>query len=194
MRLMSTAAAGLIVGLVAFTAFAAENSGLHIGDATPSFSLTDQNGKTVSGTDFASKILVVEWVNLECPFVQRHYDAQTMKKLAEKYKDKGVAWVSIHTGGTAEADRAWAADQRLAYPILTDKESAAARAFGARSTPDLFIINKDGKLAYQGAIDNDPRGDKTEGRVNYVEKALNELLAGKPVSTPETKPYGCGVH
>jgi len=175
---------------------AAEKAAAGVGSAAPNFSLTDTNGKKVSLADYAGKIVVLEWTNPDCPFVQRHYKAGTMTGLAEKYKDKGVAWLAIDSneGQTLDDNRKWVAENHLPYPMLDDSKSIAARAFQAKSTPDMFIIDKDGKIAYSGAIDNDRDGEKGDSRVNYVAKALDELLAGKPVSTPETKSYGCGVH
>jgi peroxiredoxin len=167
-----------------------------IGATAPNFSLTDTNAKKVSLADYTGKIVVLEWTNPDCPFVQAHYKAGTMTGLAEKYKDKGVVWVAIDSNEsqTPDDNRKWVTENHMPYPMLDDSKSTVARAYGAKSTPDMFIIDKDGKIAYSGAIDNDPDGDKGDKRVNYVSKALDELLAGKPVSTPETKSYGCGVH
>jgi peroxiredoxin len=175
---------------------AAEKAPAGVGSAAPNFSLTDTGGKKINLADYAGKIVVLEWTNPDCPFVQRHYKAGTMTGLAEKYKDKGVAWLAVDSnqGQTLDDDRKWVSDNHLPYPMLDDSKSTVARAYGAKSTPDMFIIDKDGKIAYSGAIDNDPDGEKETGRVNYVAQALDELLAGKPVSTPETRSYGCGVH
>jgi peroxiredoxin len=118
-----------------------------------------------------------------------------MTKLASQYKDKGVVWIAINStqGNSVATNLEWAQKNHLAYPILDDSDGTVAGEFRAKSTPDMFIINQDGKLAYSGGIDNDPDGDNPH-RINYVSKALDELLAGKSVSTPETKSYGCGVH
>lgn len=167
-----------------------------VGVAAPGFSLEDQTGKKVSLSDFSGKkIVVLEWINPDCPYVQRHYKAATMKSLAEKYKDKGVVWLAINTTHymNKETNQKWITDYQLPYQILDDHEGTVGRLYGAKTTPHMFIIDKSGKLVYQGAIDDDPRGNKGENKVNYVAKALDELLAGKPISMSETKPYGCSV-
>jgi peroxiredoxin len=166
-----------------------------IGAPAPQFSLQDQNGKTVSLSDFAGKTVVLEWVNPECPFVQRHYAAKTMITLATDYAGKGVVWIAInstHTADNAE-NKSWVAHNNLTYPILNDSTGEVGKSYGSKSTPDMFIIDQTGKLVYDGGIDNDPAGDKGADRVNYVQKALDEILAGKPVSIPQTQSYGCSV-
>lgn len=170
-------------------------SGVAIGQAAPNFTAKDQNGKDVSLSDYKGKIIVLEWMNPECPFVQRHYEERTFTKLDEKYASKGVAHIAINSTdeATAAIDKKFADAHGVKYPIVADVHGKIAKEYGAKSTPHLFVIGKDGKLAYKGAIDNDPDGEKKD-RINYVAKALDELLAGKPVSTPETKSYGCGVH
>ncbi|MCE5279505.1 MAG: thioredoxin family protein [Planctomycetaceae bacterium] len=162
------------------------------------FTLKDQTGADVSLKDFAGKIVVLEWVNPECPTVVRHYKAATMKKLAEKYKDKDVVWLAVNTTHTftPEKNKAFHDQHELPYPVLDDSAGKVGKMFGAKATPHLFILDKEGKLVYNGAIDDDPSGKKTtEGKptVNYVQQALDELLAGKAVSQPQTKPYGCSV-
>jgi len=167
-----------------------------VGQAAPQFALQDQNGKTVSLSDQLGKIVVLEWFNEECPVVQRHYQADTMNKLATKYADKGVVWFAVNSTAakTNDTNKAAAANWKMDRPILNDADGTVGHAYGATNTPHMFIIDKDGKLAYAGAIDNDQTGHKTDGKVNYVEKALDELLAGNSVSQAQTKAYGCGVH
>jgi peroxiredoxin len=184
------------LALVAFTATAADKDGVNIGDQAPAFSLQDQNRKQVSLADFAGKIVVLEWVNPGCPFVQRHGKEQTMKNLAEQYKGKDVVWLGVITGdnATTETAKGWADSAKLSYRILLDSSTSVARSYAAKATPHMFVIDKTGKLAYSGAIDNDPDGEKpANARTNYVAKAIDALLGGQTVSTPETKAYGCGV-
>lgn len=166
-----------------------------IGAAAPQFTLQDQNGKPVSLSDYAGKIVVLEWTNPECPVVQRHYKAKTMTTLANEYKPQGVVWIAINStkDATNTEDLGWINDNNLQYPVLNDASGATGHAYGATNTPNMYIIDKTGNLVYSGAIDNDPQGEKTD-KVNYVSKALDEVLAGKAVSTPETKAYGCAVH
>lgn len=168
-----------------------------VGEAAPPFTLHDTNGKTHSLSDYAGKIVVLEWINPDCPFVVRHYNLDTMTNLASKNKD--VAWLAIATGPTADADslKTFAQKEGINYPILLDSDGSVGKAYGAKRTPEMYIITKDGKLAYHGAIDDQAVGDPSaplkEGTVNYVEKALGELASGSTVSQPETKAYGCTV-
>jgi peroxiredoxin len=165
------------------------------GAAAPAFSLVDQSGKTVSLSDYKGKIVVLEWTNPGCPFVQRHYKEKTMTTLASDYAGKNVTWIAINStdGDTSATNLDWANKNAVTYPILDDSKGAVGHAYNAKSTPDMFIINTDGTIVYSGAIDNDPDGDKGADKVNYVKQALDEVLAGKSVSTPETKSYGCHV-
>lgn len=165
------------------------------GSAAPDFSLMDQNGKKVSLSDYKGKIVVLEWFNEGCPYVQRHYKNGEMNTLAGKYAAKDVVWLAINTNSKkkAEDNKKIAESWKMDRPILLDGDGQVAKAYHAKTTPHMFIINTDGKVVYSGAIDNDPDNKKGDKRVNYVAKALDELLAGKTVSEPETKPYGCGV-
>ena len=167
-----------------------------IGATAPQFTLQDQNGKKVSLSDYAGKIVVLEWTNPECPVVQRHYKAKTMTTLVKQYEPQGVVWLAINSTKDASnsEDLAWASEQGISYPILTDTSGATGHAYNAKSTPGMYVINKAGTLVYSGAIDNDPQGNMTTGKINYVAQALDEVMAGKPVSVPETKSYGCAVH
>lgn len=165
----------------------------------PAFTLMDQDGKSVSLSDYAGKIVVLEWINPQCPFVAYHYrdDVRTMPRLAEKYAPKGVVWLAVDTtyNWTSEKSKAFRDEHKLPYPILDDRKGVVGLAYQAKSTPDMFVIDPDGVIVYSGAIDNAPLGklkpDATA--VNYVQKALDELQAGKPISTPQTKSYGCSV-
>ena len=165
------------------------------GTRAPSFTLEDQDGRKVSLANYSGKTVVLEWVNPDCPFVQRHYRAGTMSALAAKYGDKGVVWLAVNsTNSMGRSDNTkWAASNRLAYPILDDHEGEVGRLYGARTTPHIFIIDKTGTLVYKGGIDDDPDGSKQGSAINYADKALEEVVNGKAVSTPETKPYGCAV-
>ena len=163
------------------------------GDAAPDFALKDTAGKQHKLSDYKGKIVVLEWTNPECPFVQRHYGATaTMTRLASRNSD--VVWLAIDsTSSRTPADDAeWAKQQAIGYPILSDAEGTVGKAYGAKATPHMFIISKDGKVVYAGAIDDDPQGSKTD-KINYVAKALAELQANKLVSTASTKAYGCSV-
>lgn len=191
-------AIGFLLALGALSIARAQGAGkaVQIGETAPNFSLQDQDGKTVSLSDFKGKIVVLEWFNDNCPFAKRHYEQfNTMNTLAEKYQPKDVVWLAINStsGKNNDTNKKAFSEWKLNHPILNDSDKTVAKEYGAKSTPHMFIIDKDGKLVYSGAIDNDPEGTKTEGKVNYVDKALTELLNGQPVSEPRTKQYGCGV-
>jgi peroxiredoxin len=181
----------LALGLVGSLCSAAAE----IGKPAPQFSLQDQNGKTVSLSDYSGKIVVLEWTNPNCPIVGRHYKAKTMVTLAGEFVPKGVVWLAVnstHTDGDAE-NLAWVNKNSLSYPVLNDASGTVGKAYGAKTTPNMFIVGKDGTLLYSGGIDNDPDGDKGAATVNYVRQALTEILGGSAVSVPETKSYGCSV-
>ncbi|MCU0303071.1 MAG: thioredoxin family protein [Thermoanaerobaculales bacterium] len=183
----------IILGLApAATAVA----GVAVGDRAPGFSLTDAKGGTVSLADYEGKVVVLEWTNPDCPFVKRHNQEGSMKNLTSAYSDAGVVFLTVNS--TNYMDRAanadFAAAQSIGWPLLVDQDGTVGHAYGAATTPHMFVIDRTGKIVYAGAIDDDPRGSKPAAeRTNYVAKALDEVLAGKPVSTPETTPYGCSV-
>ena len=187
----------LILGLSMITVMAtpkrivAPTASVSAASPAPAFSLEDQDGKAVNLADLKGKIVVLEWTNPDCPFVQRHYqaDTMTMTKLASKYKDSGVVWLAINSTNYMGRDKykAWIKEHNLPYTILDDHTGAVGKTYGAKTTPHMFVIDKVGSIAYQGAIDDQA------SKVNYVAQALEELLAGKAVSIPQTKPYGCSV-
>lgn len=168
----------------------------------PAFVLKNQDDKEVKLTDYTEKgqIVVLEWINPECPFVKAHYqsDTMTMKKLAEKYtKDKKVVWLAINSSHftTPQQNQDFIKQHELPYSILLDNSGKVGRLYGSTNTPHMFIIDGNGRIVYRGAVDNAPLGKKpqNENYVNYVEKALDELLVGKEVTIAATKPYGCSV-
>lgn len=163
-----------------------------IGQMAPAFSLKDQDGNPVQLSDYAGKILVLAWINPECPFIQRHYKEGTFKALAEEYAQRGVALLAINSTHwhTAASNKQWHEKNALSHPILDDRTGEVGRLYGAKTTPHLFIINKDGILAYSGAIDNDPAGNLGDQRAHYARQALDELLAGRELQMKESKPYG----
>jgi peroxiredoxin len=200
--LLSLLAAGLLAAVCALPTVADEKASSHkakIGEAAPQFSLPDQNGKTVSLSDFAGKTVVLEWFNPGCPYVQKFYSqGGKMNELASQATAKGdVVWIAINTtkGNTPESNKETAGKWSIDRPILTDDGGKVAKAYGAKTTPHMFVIDKEGKLVYAGAIDDKPDSDASSlsGAKNYVLAALSDLQSGKEVATPETKSYGCGV-
>jgi len=164
----------------------------------PDFKLKNHDGKEVKLSDYKGKIVVLEWINQECPFVKYHYEKKsTMKELAARYKDKKVVWLAIDSTNhqKPEKNKEYAEKCKILHPILDDRSGKVGRAYKATNTPHMFVINTDGNIAYNGAIDNAPMGKvpKDKELVNYVDKALKELISGKTVSIAKTKPYGCTV-
>jgi peroxiredoxin len=164
----------------------------------PPFTLTTFQGKTASLSDYRGKIVVLEWLNFECPFSLYHYKTvKTMTKLAGKYKGKNVVWLAINSTNhtTQQANIDFAKEQKLPYPILDDRSGKVGRAYGANTTPHMYVINRRGRIVYEGAIDNAPLGRLSGGQklINYVDKALAELTTGRRVSTAKTESYGCSV-
>lgn len=174
-------------------------SSVAVGSAAPDFTLTDADGKSHTLSGFKGKTVVLEWTNPGCPFVVRHYKGGNMQALQKKYTEQGIVWLSINSTNKSHQDYLDAAGLKknreewkvASTAILSDADGKVGSLYNAKTTPHLFIIDKEGKLAYQGAIDDDARGNGA--KVNYVEKALDELSAGKAVSTPTTQSYGCSV-
>lgn len=173
------------------------------GQAAPDFALTATDGKAVRLSDHKGKWVVLEWVNPGCPYVQKHYDSNNMQALQKEFGGKQVVWLAVNSTKPGHPDylkpadmQGWMKDKAAApHATLMDEKGVAGRAYDARTTPHMYIVNPEGKLAYVGAIDDkrsyNPNDVKTSK--NFVRVALNEALAGKPVSTASTTPYGCSV-
>lgn len=158
------------------------------------FTLADQHGKEVSLSDFAGKTVVLEWINPDCPFVQRHYKSDTMTNLAAKWGEKEVVWLAInstHYMG-AEDNLKFAMAHGIEYPILADPTGEVGRAYEAVTTPHMYVIDGEGNIVYNGAIDDDKRGSSKSPK-NYVDAALASATGGSAVEEANTKPYGCSV-
>jgi peroxiredoxin len=174
-----------------------------VGTSAPDFSLTDSKGKTQSVSQYKGKYVVLEWFNPECPFVKKHYGSGNMQKLQEEFTGKGVVWLSIDSSApgkegnlTAEQANAKMAEWKTKQTALVlDPDGKAGQAYGAKNTPHMFVINPEGKIVYEGAIDSKatPNVSDIANSTNYVKVALDESLAGKTVTTANTKPYGCSV-
>ena len=187
--------------LVATTFFAADSP--PVGATAPDFSLADASGKTHSLSEYKGKYVVLEWFNPECPFVKKHYGSGNMQKLQGEYTGKGVVWLTIDSNapGTEgnltpeQAQKVMASWKTKQTALLLDPESNVAKLYGAKNTPDMVVINPEGKIVYEGAIDSkaSPNPADIPSSTNYVKAALDESLAGKTVSKPTTKPYGCSV-
>ena len=187
----------------AFTAATAAAPAASVGQPAPAFTARDTAGRTVSLADFKGKTVVLEWVNPGCPYVQKHYRSGNMPGTQREAAAKGVVWLAVNTTATDHADYLappaladWMkSHQAAASATLMDSDGIIGRAYGARTTPHMYVIDPAGTLVYAGAIDNRPtvRIADLEGATNHVKVALAESLAGKPVSTPLTRAYGCSV-
>ncbi len=173
------------------------------GAAAPDFTLKDLDGKRVHLADLKGKVVVLEWFNPECPFVRNAHTKGSLVGLADRLQKNGVVWLAVNSGAAGkqgngvERNRAGVAAYQLKHPVLLDESGAVGKLYGATNTPHLFVIGKDGALAYQGAIDNSPDGEggSLQGGklVNYVEQAVGDLAAGRAVKVSRTKAYGCTV-
>jgi len=164
-----------------------------VGDSAPDFTLLDATGTKHTLSQYKDKVVVLEWVNQECPWSVKA--VPVVNDLHKKYRDKGVVWLGIESTHwrKPEENVRYAKDKEIAYPILMDNDGTVGRLYGAKTTPHLYVINK-GKLVYAGALHNNQHGDKKDADVrNYVEEALTAVLAGKDVPLPETRPWGCSV-
>lgn len=179
------------------------HAGVNVGEKAPAFTALTSQGKSLSLSDFKGKIVVLEWMNVGCPFIKKHYDSGNMQKLQKEYTKKGIIWLSVASSGPGKQGyltQETAVEQNLlkeASPtaLLLDANGDLGHLYGARTTPHMFIINKDGNIAYNGAIDDIRSTDVNDvpKATNYVSQALDELLAGKAVSVSATQPYGCSV-
>lgn len=176
---------------------------VELGKAAPDFTLKDTNGNPRSLKEFTGKYVVLEWVNHGCPFVKKHYESANMQTLQKEVTGKGVVWLSVCSsadgkqGSLTPAEWKKATSEKDAAPtaVLLDGKGEVGKLFGAKTTPHMYIVDPKGNLIYKGAIDSNPSADKADvkGAKNYVRQALNEAMAGKPVSEPSTQSYGCSV-
>lgn len=169
----------------------------------PEFSLKGSDGKEYKLSDYSGQVVVLEWLNHECPFVRKHYESKNMQQLQTKYTEQDVVWFSIISSaegkqGHVTPEEAMAdTKEKGAKPtaVLIDADGVVGKLYGAKTTPHMFIIDEYGNLVYQGAIDSINSADKADvaKAENYVSKALDEILADKEVSVSSTRQYGCGV-
>lgn len=174
-----------------------------VGKPAPAFAAKDAKGAEVSLEKLKGKVVVLEWVNHGCPFVVKHYVSKNMQKLQETYTGKGVVWITINSGSKAsgsytdnETFLKISADKgSKASHLIADESGSIGKAYMAKTTPHMYVIDAAGVLVYNGAIDSKKSTDEADIATaeNYVSKALDEVLAGKPVSQAKTEPYGCSV-
>ena len=193
---VSAASALLMAGSAAFATAT-------VGQPAPAFTATDASGKPVSLSDYKGKTVVLEWVNPGCPFVQKHYNSANMQGTQKDAAAKGVVWLAINSTATDASDYKKPADmaqwmtaqKAAATATVMDADGKVGRAYGARTTPHLYIVDPAGKLVYAGGIDSKATANVADisSATNYVKTALAETAAGQPISNPTTRPYGCSI-
>ena len=175
---------------------------IETGKPAPAFSVKDCCDQEVKLSDYKGKTVVLEWTNADCPFVKKHYDGGHMQALQKKYTDKGVIWLRINSsapgkqGHLKDMGEAMALTKKQnahATSLLLDSDGKLGKTYGAKTTPHMFVINPEGTLVYAGAIDDDSDVSYSANAKNYVAEAVEATLAGKPVATANTQPYGCSV-
>jgi peroxiredoxin len=174
-----------------------------VGQAAPAFSASDASGKALSLADFKGKTVVLEWVNPECPYVRKHYDSANMQATQKAATAQGVVWLSVNSTHASHGDfkkpaemLAWTQKQGAApTTTLMDGDGKIGRAYGARTTPHLYVIDANGTLVYAGGIDDKPSANPADVKMakNLVNAALADVLAGRAVAQAVTRPYGCSV-
>ncbi|MFG0256818.1 MAG: redoxin domain-containing protein [Phycisphaerales bacterium JB043] len=198
---MLIAAIGTIT-LIGAPAQADKSTKAKVGQAAPDFELYDLDGNTHTLSEYTAqgKIVVLEWFNPDCPFVKKHHKhLKTMKDLATKYADD-VVWLAINSGAEGkqgagtERNRTAVSEYEIEYPVLMDHSGDVGRLYSARTTPGMYIVDTEGVLRYAGAIDDKPSAKPHQlPSINYVDAALEAILAGTEVEYTETKQYGCSV-
>lgn len=191
------------LALLSLLALASPALAAEVGQPAPDFTLTDLDGKVHKLSDHKGKIVVLEWFNPGCPYVVAAHTKGSLVDAGARGAKDGVVWLAINSGAPGkqgygvETNRAAAKNWTMPYPILADPTGTVGKAYGATNTPHMFVVARDGTLAYKGAIDNSPDGERGSPQggtlVEYVSAAVADLAAGRPVRTAQTKAYGCGV-
>ncbi|MBK8476825.1 MAG: redoxin domain-containing protein [Opitutaceae bacterium] len=195
--------AAALVAVVALVSSAAAAERPEVGQPAPDFTLTDTRGVVQSLSAFKGKVVVLEWINHGCPFVIKHYDSANMQKTQKAAAADGAVWLSICSSAPgkqghmtpAEWNTVNAAKSAAPLAVLLDEDGKVGKRYHATNTPQLFVIDAAGRIAYSGAIDSiaSAKGEDVPKAQNHVLAALADLKAGRPVATPVTKPYGCSV-
>jgi len=193
----------LLAAILGIAGPAAALAEVEVGAPAPEFTLPDIGGSQHALSNYRDRFVVLEWTNYDCPFVKKHYGSFNMQSLQQDFTARGVIWLSINSsapgkqGHYAPEEWAWLVPANKAHPtaVLLDASGDVGRLYGAQTTPHMFIINPEGKVVYQGAIDStpSPNPDDIPTSLNYVRQALEEAMAGQAVSIPQTKAYGCSV-
>jgi peroxiredoxin len=174
-----------------------------VGEPAPDFTATDTHGQSQKLSQYRGKFVVLEWHNRDCPFTRKHYASGNMQRLQKQWTAKGVVWFTVISSAPGEqgyitgaAENAYLREMNAApTAVLLDPQGELGHLYDAKTTPHMFVINPEGVLIYNGAIDDKATTDESDisGAKNYVSVALEEAMAGKPVSQPTSRPYGCSV-
>ena len=177
--------------------------GARVGAAAPNFVGTDSNGKTHQLRDYQGKVVVLEWHNQGCPYTKKHYESGNMQRLQKEWTAKGVVWLTVISSAPGEQGYVTAAQENdylkkmnsTPTAVLLDPTGVIGHQYEAKTTPHMYIVDAKGALVYEGGIDDKATSDPSDipGATNFVAAALKEVAAGKAVSTPVTRPYGCSV-
>ncbi len=199
----SLRAASFLTGAALALSLAAAAQAPRVGASAPAFTATDSQGQTHALNQYHGKYVVLEWHNQGCPYTRKHYVSGNMQALQKEWTAKGVAWFTVissapgEQGYVTDAEENSYVEKMHADPtaVLMDPQGKLGRLFDAKTTPEMYVIDPEGKLIYEGAIDNRPTPDVDDirGADNYVTDALTESMAGKPIATAYTRPYGCSV-
>lgn len=191
------------LALIVLAFFAVTALAVKVGDAAPDFTGTDSHGQSHKLSDYRGKFVVLEWHNNGCPFTKKHYESGNMQNLQKEWTGKGVVWFTVissapGTQGYVTADQENAYVEKMhAVPTaaILDPTGQIGHLYGAKTTPHMFVINPQGQLIYNGAIDDKATPDQSDinGAKNYVSEALQEAIAGQSVAVASTRPYGCSV-
>lgn len=192
--------ATVVLGTAAL-AFGASTK-VEVGASAPAFDAVDSTGKPVRLEDYRGKYVVLEWSNFGCPYVQKHYNSGNMQSLQRKYTQKGVVWLTIFS--SSEGQQGYfppaeltklGVEKKMSSKLVPDSDGAIGKMYGSKNTPTMFVIDPSGHIIYMGGIDDKPTPDPDSIATakNYVAAALDEAMAGKTVTTPKSRPYGCGI-
>ena len=192
-----------LIFLPVLALFALSASAVKVGDQAPDFTGTDSHGQTHKLSDYRGKFMVLEWHNNGCPFTKKHYESGNMQKLQQEWTSKGVIWLTVISSSPGSQGYV-TADQENEYlqkmhaaptAAILDPKGDIGHLYGAKTTPHMFVINPQGQIIYNGAIDDKATTDLSDvnGANNYVSDALQEAMSGKAVAVATTRPYGCSV-
>jgi peroxiredoxin len=202
MRLV-TLRSKVLVGLLTLAAIVPTAMAVRVGDAAPDFTGTDSNGQSHKLSEYHGKFVVLEWTNNGCPYTKKHYESGNMQSLQKQWTGKGVVWLTILSSAPGQQGYMTAAQENTYISLvhadptaaILDPKGAIGHLYAAKTTPHMYVIDPAGKLVYEGAIDDHATTDASDipASKNYVSAALTSALAGQPVATTYTRPYGCSV-